>query len=141
MIDKSELKDVMNVIRDDDEDDEENEEEEETDNKKEKSLKTKLPSNFDDSNENKPLKKAKKQKNSEKKTKYANTDEISDLKVPEKNIQVSTINISSAMTEAKQVMQNNREKNESHNLTISEAFADDDVIEQFKAEKVRFLRY
>jgi len=94
-----------------------------------------------DSNENNSGQKAGKaeQKERKKKEKKEKRKEVRVEVTPavapkEKNIQVAT-----RLVEAKKPVQNNREKNEQHSLTISEAFADDDVIEEFRAEKVRLF--
>ncbi len=95
-----------------------------------------------DSNENNSGQKAgkvaqKERKKKEKKEKKVRV-EVTPAVVPkEKNIQVATR--LAVVPEAKKPVQNNREKNEQHSLTISEAFADDDVIEEFRAEKVRLF--
>ena len=143
-IDRSALKDVVSIIKGDDDDDNEQSSvaSEGKDNQEpqitEAISEAKLP---EDSNENTNNKKQKKNKKSLKTKKAAEpVDDEPELKIPEKNIELTAINnVTTPMTEAKKLIQNNREKNASHNLTISEAFADDDVIEEFKAEKVSLL--
>lgn len=165
-IDRSELKDVVSIIKDEPDEDEDEEDEEESSVVNESDKKTNgeksaleqenKPADLQDSNENNNKNKKKKKNNAKKTKKLSkapaddNNYDDDDDKVEEKDME--TINMKvlptvapvEPMTEPNEnkektpVVQNNRERNAAaHSLTISEAFADDDVIEEFRAEKVR----
>lgn len=73
-----------------------------------------------------------------KKIKSKSVAEEPEEEIVEKNIEI----VPSVVVQLpKQNSSNNREQSEAHKLTISEAFADDDVIEEFKAEKVSLINY
>jgi len=138
-IDRSGLKDVVDIIKghEDEEDDVEEEKPE-----AEKELiesKEKVSDDFKDSNENKKRK-------SKRPKKLVGVEKVTVEEVSETNIQVLPMAVAQVVlvdegeSKAKvrnPAVQNNRERNAAaHSLTISEAFADDDVLEEFRAEKV-----
>ena len=130
LIDKSELTDVVNILKDNDED-------EEDEKKPDDSIsKVKLPVQFES---NKQPKKKPKLEHKEKEIEKP----IEPVQVKENNIKLPKVATEldkpkTETAESKKAVSNNREKGLQHNLTISEAFADDDVIEEFRAEKVNF---
>ena len=129
LIDKSELTDVVNILKDD---------EDEEDEKKPADVsisKVKLPVQFESNKQ--PKKKQKlesKEKQVEKIEKLTEPVKENNIKLPKVATELDKPKTETA--ESKKAVINNREKGLQHNLTISEAFADDDVIEEFRAEKV-----
>jgi len=145
-IDRSDLKDLVGLINSDAEDSNDNEVAEDVDVVGNvgnvgnvENVENVDEVDLNDSNENnKDEKMAEKVKDKNKKIKskkekaFPSLEENTKVIVPKlKNIEIPV-----NLTVAAKSVQNDREKAEQHNLTISEAFADDDVIEEFRAEKV-----
>lgn len=157
-IDRSELKDVVSIIKGDaDEDVEEDtnvvESDMKTNGKRTIKGKENTPADLQDSNENENSKNNNtKKKNKPKKAENSPKAVVSDDKESEaKGIEAINMKVLPTVApvepiaesvenrEKTPVVQNIRDRNATaHSLTISEAFADDDVIEEFRAEKVAF---
>lgn len=158
-IDRSELKDVVSIIKGEADDNEDEDVEEDkvvgesdmkTNGKKSAMGNGNTPVDLQDSNENNNRKKKDKSKKVKKSPKAVVSDdketeakgiEAINMKVlPNLVAPVEPITEPVESKDKTPVVLNIRDRNATaHSLTISEAFADDDVIEEFRAEKVTFI--